>query len=80
MHTGLKAAATCASRLAAHDVQLDVLTRTADYQPDTRLGPGPRYHPVVYLTQRLVVRGRRHQNGTSRFFRALATRNGEDLR
>jgi hypothetical protein len=27
-----------------------LLTRTADYQPAARPGPGPRYHRVVYLT------------------------------
>jgi hypothetical protein len=27
-----------------------LLTRTADYQPDARSGPGPRYQRVVYLT------------------------------
>ncbi len=27
-----------------------VLTRTADYQPDARPGPGPRYDRVIYLT------------------------------
>jgi hypothetical protein len=32
------------------------------------------------LTQRLVVRGQRHETGTSKFFSALATRNGEDAR
>jgi hypothetical protein len=32
------------------------------------------------LTQRLVVRGQRHQTGRSRYFCALATRNGEDVR
>jgi hypothetical protein len=32
------------------------------------------------LTQRLVVRGQRHQTGMSRFFSSLATKNGEDLR
>lgn len=32
------------------------------------------------LTQRLVVRGQRHETGLSRYFCALATRNGEDVR
>jgi hypothetical protein len=27
-----------------------LLTRTADYQPDARPGPGPRYQRVIYLT------------------------------
>lgn len=35
---------------------------------------------MVYLTQRLVVRGQRHQTGMSRFFSSLGTKNGEDLR
>jgi len=32
------------------------------------------------LTTRLVVRGQRHQTGTNKYFCALATRSGEDLR
>jgi hypothetical protein len=27
-----------------------LLARTADYQPDARPGPGPRYQRVIYLT------------------------------
>jgi len=32
------------------------------------------------VTQRLVVRGQRHETGMNKYFCALATRSGEDLR
>jgi len=53
------------------------------FQALVTLGPPQGESPPAIrdgLTQRLVVRGQRHETGTRKFFCALATRNGEDVR